>query len=155
MRQPSDIVAAVTIYRRFSTGLLKWNVCAQTQTLFSHPTPFLSRVGKMARLIIGEKARGRIESYYIISGKFRGNKPAKINWIFRWAWPSPYFIYHSQRARAKWAFSLFSLGALPLRVRYLAWIRESTLAVTCVYIWTTVDQEGIRSCRLSHIAGVA
>lgn len=54
-----------------------WNVCAQTQTLFSHPTPFLSRVGKMARLIIGEKARGRIESYYIISGKFRGEQASE------------------------------------------------------------------------------
>lgn len=125
--------------------------------LSSHiPHPF-SRASERwpASYIIGEKARGRIESCYIISGKFGGNKPAKINWFFRWAWPSPYFIYHSRRSRAKWAFSLFPLGALLLRVQYLPLTRESTLAVTCVYIWTTVDQEGIRSCRLSHIAGVA
>lgn len=50
------------------------------------------------------------------------------------------------------SFQLLSIGG---RVHYLAWIRESTLSVTCVYIRTTVDQEGIRSCRLAHVPGVA
>lgn len=153
MRQPSDIVAAVTIYPRFSTGLLEC-LCSDSDSLLTSHTLSLARRKDGPPHNRWEREGQDWKLLYCL-WQIWGSKPAKINWIFRWAWPSPYLIYHSQRSRAKWAFSLFPLGALLLRVQYLAWVRESTLAVTCVYIWTTVDQEGIRSCRLSHIAGVA
>lgn len=66
-------VRSLTIYRRISTGLLGC-LCSDSDSL-PNPTPFLSRFGKMARLIVGEKARCRIESYHIIPGKFEWEKP--------------------------------------------------------------------------------